>query len=44
MEDAVKWEQVAIEWGFQSLAHFCAEKFAEMEREWDERTRKYRHS
>ena len=31
MEAAVKWDQVAVEFGFQGLAHFCAVKFAEME-------------
>jgi len=31
MEEAVKWDQVAVEFGFHGLAHFCAVKFAEME-------------
>lgn len=32
MEDAVKWDDAAKEWGFHGLAHFCAVKFAEMEK------------
>ena len=32
METAVKWDQVAVEWGFHGLEHFCAAKFAEMEK------------
>lgn len=31
MEDAVKWDDTAKEWGFHGLAHFCATKFKEME-------------
>jgi integrase len=32
MEAAVKWEEAAIEFGYRGIDHFCAEKFAEMER------------
>lgn len=33
MEAAVKWDQVAVEFGFHGLAHFCSVKFEEMERQ-----------
>lgn len=33
MEAAVKWDQVAVEFGFQGLGHFCSVKFAELERQ-----------
>ncbi|WP_264515526.1 tyrosine-type recombinase/integrase [Luteolibacter rhizosphaerae] len=32
MEAAVKWEELAIEYGFRGFDHFCTEKFAELEK------------